>query len=127
MEIPNTEQPKSAKEGGLEAGIQKMRESIDSLTSVVDQIGRLQRVPAGYNNLAGEGKVDMRELPALDQWVDKRAQYDEQFKRTDEKLQETYIEILNLLDVLRRVTGISSREETMKFDKDTGRQEKDKE
>jgi len=121
----NTEQQKSVKEGGLEGGIQKMRDRITTLSDMIDQIERLQRVPAGYENLAGEGKVDSRESPALDQWVTYKEQYDGQLKRTDEKFGEAYTEVLNLLSVLRDATGVSSKEDAMKFGKDTGRQKKD--
>ena len=37
----------SVKEGGLEKGIEKIRKEIESLTSMVDQIECLQKVPHG--------------------------------------------------------------------------------
>jgi len=122
----NTQERKSVAEGGLEAGIEQMRNRIETLTDMVNQIDHLKKVPAGYMNLAGEGKVDDREISALDQWDIKRIQYDGQFNRATEKLNEAYMEVLNLLDVLRGATGISSKEDALKFDKDTGRQDKDK-
>lgn len=121
------EQLISAKEGGLEIGIEKARGTIRGLADMFDQIERLQRVPAGYHNLAGEGRVDTRELPALDQGREARMQYDGQFAAAYGKLEEASAEALALLSILREVTGISTKEETMKFDASTGRQEKDKE
>src|SRR3989338_7768384 len=103
------EQLISAKEGGLEVGIEKAREMIRGLAGIFDQIERLQRVPAGYHNLAGEGKVDTRELPALDQGREKRMQYDEQFAVAYGKLEEAHTEVLALLSILREVTGISTK------------------
>ena len=117
---------KSAKEGGLEKGIHDMRTKIATLDDMVNQIELLQKVPAQYRNLAGDGKVDERELPALDQWETHRNSYDGRYKEAEEALTTAYMKVLDLLDVLRSATGISSKEETLKFDKDTGRQEKDK-
>ena len=127
MGMENTiEKRKSAKEGGLEEGIKKMRDQVSSLTSMIDQIELLQKVPAQYKNLAGEGKVDSRELPALDQWETKRTEYDARIKKVHEALQNAYMAVMEPLDLLRGTTGISSRDEAMKFDKNTGRQEKDR-
>ena len=117
--------PISAKEGGLQLGVEKMRESIASLNSMIDQIERLQKVPHGYKDIAGEGKVDSRHLPALDQTIEYRGTYDNLQKKSEEALSQAYQAIMKQLTLLRDMTGIHSKEETMKFDKDTGRQEKD--
>lgn len=119
------EQPKSVKEGALEGGIQQMHAKISTLSDMIKQIEHLQRVPAGYNNLS-KGKIDEREIPALDQWEEKRIEYEVQFKRSTDKLEEVYSELLHLLDILRSATGVTNRVDVMKFDKDTGRQDKDK-
>jgi hypothetical protein len=118
-----TEKILSVKEGGLEKGIEKIRKEIESLTSMVDQIERLQKVPHGYKNL-GE-KVDNRELPALDQFVEYRGSYEEMQKQSENALSSAYQSILKQLSLLRDHTGISTKEDAMKFNKDTGRQEKD--
>jgi hypothetical protein len=118
-----TEKILSVKEGGLEKGIEKIRKEIESLTSMVDQIERLQKVPHGYKNL-GE-KVDNRELPALDQFVEYRGSYEEMQKQSENALSSAYQSIMKQLSLLRDHTGISTKEEAMKFNKDTGRQEKD--
>ncbi len=120
------EQMQSVKEGGLEAGIKNLHEKIATLEDMVIQIEHLQKVPANYRNLAGEGKVDSRELPALDQWEQKRVEYEGRLKRAEESLQGAYMGIMDVLDLLRGTTGISTKEEALKFDKNTGRQEKDK-
>ncbi len=114
-----------AKEGGLEAGIEKMRKDITSLTSMIDQIEKLQRVPHGYPNIAGDGPVDNRQLPALDQTIEYRGTYDNLQKASAETLSNAYQAILKQLSLLRDMTGIHSAEEAMKFDKDSGRQAKD--
>lgn len=117
------EKPKSVKEGGIEGGIEKMRNEITTLTSMVDQIERLQKVPHGYTNL-GE-KVDSRELPALDQFVEYRGTYEEMQKQSEVALSNAYQAIMKQLSLLRDHTGISTKEDAMKFNKDTGRQVKD--
>ena len=118
------QQPKSVKEGGLEAGIEKMRARIEVLKDIIDQIEHLQKVPYGYKNL-GE-KVDSRELPALDQSVEYRGEYNRRQSESQKALDDAYSKVLDQLSLLRDMTGISDREEAMKFNKDTGRQEKDK-
>lgn len=118
------EKPKSVKEGGLEAGIEKVRNEIATLTSMVDQIECLQKVPHGYTNLGK--KVDSRELPALDQFVEYRGMYDEMQRQTEDALNNAYRAIMKQLSLLKQHTGILDREDAMKFNKDTGRQEKDK-
>jgi len=45
--LTNTEKIKPVTEGGLEAGIQKMREKITTLTSMVDQLSDFKRSPMG--------------------------------------------------------------------------------
>jgi len=122
--LNTSEKPKSVKEGGLESGIEKMRNEIATLTSMIDQIERLQKVPHGYTNL-GE-KVDSRELPALDQFVEYRGTYEEMQKQSEAALNVAYQAVMKQLSLLRDHTGISTKEEAMKFNKDTGRQEKDK-
>lgn len=117
------EKPKSVKEGGLEGGIEKMRNKITALASMIDQIEHLQKVPHGYTDL-GE-KVDSRELPALDQFIEYRGTYEEMQKKSEAALSNAYLAILEQLSLLRDHTGISTEEEAMKFNKDTGRQEKD--
>jgi len=117
------ERLKSAKEGGLEGGIEKLRNDIATLSSMVDQIERLQKVPHGYTNLGQ--KVDSRELPALDQFIENRGSYEEMQKKSEVALSDAYQAIMEQLSLLRNYTGISTKEEAMKFDKDTGRQEKD--
>lgn len=104
-------------------GLKKNRKEIESLTSMVDQIECLQKVPHGYKNL-GE-KVDSRELPALDQFVEYRGSYEEMKKQSEVALSNTYQAIMKQLSLLRDHTGISTKEEAMKFNKDMGRQEKD--
>lgn len=101
-----------------------MRNEIDTLVSMIDQIERLQKVPHGYNEL-GE-KVDNRELPALDQFVEYRSTYERLQKESEEALSQAYQAIMKQLSLLRDHTGVFNKEEAMKFDKDTGRQEKDK-
>lgn len=118
-----TEKILSVKEGGLEKGIEKIRNEIESIISMVDQIERLQKVPHGYKNL-GE-KVDNREIPALDQFVEYRGSYEEMQKQSEVALSNAYQAIMKQLSLLRDHTGISTKEEAMKFNKDTGRQEKD--
>lgn len=113
----------SVKEGGLEKGIEKIRKEIESLTSMVDQIECLQKVPHGYKDL-GE-KVDDRELPALDQFVEYRGSYEEMQKQSEAALSNAYQAIMKQLSLLRDHTGVFTKEEAMKFNKDTGRQEKD--
>ena len=113
----------SVKEGGLEKGIEKIRKEIESLTSMVDQIECLQKVPHGYKDL-GE-KVDDRELPALDQFVEYRSSYEEMQKQSEAALSNAYQAIMKQLSLLRDHTGVFTKEEAMKFNKDTGRQEKD--
>ena len=117
------EQHKSIKEGGLESGIVKIRESIATFTRVVDQIEHLQKVPQGYANF-GE-KVDSKELPALDQTAENRANYEEMQKQTEICLSEAKQALLKQLSLLRSLTGVNTEEEAIKFDKNTGRQEKD--
>lgn len=126
--IPNLEEKSKlmAKEGGLQFGVEKMRQEIVSLNSMIDQIERLQKVPHGYNNIVGEGKVDSRHLPALDQTIEYRGTYDNLQQKSEEALSATYQAIMKQLTLLRDMTGIHSKEDAMKFDKDTGRQEKDK-
>lgn len=125
-EMLGKEKPQvSAKEGGLQLGVEKMRENIASLNSMIDQIERLQKVPHGYKNIAGEGKVGSAHLPVLDQTIEYRGIYDNLQNKSEEAISETYQAILKQLTLLRDMTGIHSKEETMKFDKDTGRQEKD--
>ncbi|MFA7285472.1 MAG: hypothetical protein WC011_01310 [Candidatus Paceibacterota bacterium] len=116
----------SVKEGGLEIGIETMRSKIANLSSMIDQIEKLQKVPHGYKNIADEGVVDSNHLPALDQTVEYRGTYDNLQSKSNESLDLSYQAILQQLTLLRDMTGIHSEEETMKFDKDTGRQEKDK-
>lgn len=118
------EQPsKPVKEGGLEAGIEKLRNEINTITSMIDQIEHLQKVPHGYTNL-GE-KVDSRELPALDQFVEYRDGYEKMQKDTEEAISLAYQALMKQLSLLRDHTGISTLEETLKFDPKTGRQPKD--
>lgn len=119
------ENRRSAKEGGLQAGIEKMRKDITNLTSMIDQIEKLQKVPNGYRNIAGDGPVDNRYLPALDQTIEYRGTYDTLQKQSEEELSNAYHAILKQLSLLRDMTGIHNVEETMKFNKDTGRQPKD--
>ncbi len=125
MRKENQEVRKSAKEGGLEVGIEKMRKDISSLMSMVDQIEKLQKVPHGYLNLAGEGAINKGELPALDQTIEYRGTYDHLQSKSEEALSASYQAIMKQLSLLRDMTGIHSAEEAMKFDKDTGRQPKD--
>ncbi len=126
METSNTPEKRIlAKEGGLEEGIEKMRKDILSLSSMIDQVERLQKVPHGYPNIAGEGKVDSRHLPALDQTIEYRGAYDNLQQKTEEAFSATYQALMKQLSLLRDMTGVHSKEEAMKFNKDTGRQEKD--
>lgn len=122
--LTTQEKLKSVREGGLEGGIETMRNEITTLTSMIDQIERLQKVPHDYPNL-GE-KVDRRELPALDQFVEYRGAYEEMQKQSEAALSNAYQTIMRQLSLLREHTGILTEEEAMKFNKDTGRQEKDK-
>ncbi len=122
--MAESEQLKSVQEGGLEAGIEEMRKKIDTLVSMIDQIEHLQKVPHGYAEL-GE-KVDSRELPALDQFVEYRSIYKKMQEESEAALSRAYQAIMKQLSLLRDHTGVFSKEEAMKFDKDTGRQEKDK-
>lgn len=122
--ITKQEQLKSVSEGGLEAGIEKMRDKVLSFTSMIDQIERLQKVPSGYSNLGD--KVGQNEQPALDQFVEYRGDYEAKLAKTEAALSETYQALLSQLGLLRKMTGINTEEEAMKFDKNTGRQEKDK-
>ncbi len=117
------EKRKSAKEGGLETGIENIRDKVTAITDMVNQIEFLQRVPSGYANL-GE-KVGLNEIPALDQFIEYRGSYDEMQKQTEVVLSEAYQALLKQLTSLRDMTGVHSKEEAMKFNKDTGRQEKD--
>jgi|GEM_PF-2229890 len=126
FENQNTpEIPKLAKEGGLQEGIEKLRSQILPLTSMIDQIEHLQKVPHGYTNL-GE-HVNSRELPALDQFVEYRGTYETMQKKSEAALSGAYQAIMEQLTLLRDHTGIFSAEEALKFNKDTGRQEKDAE
>lgn len=115
----------SAKEGGLQIGIEKIRKEITSLTSMIDQIEKLQKVPQGYHNIAGKGPIDDRHLPALDQTIEYRETYENLQKESEKALSNTYQAVLKQLSLLRDMTGIHSKEEAMKFNKDNGRQEKD--
>ncbi len=118
------EKIRPVREGGLEGGIEKTRNEIAAITSMIDQIERLQKVPHSYTKL-GE-KVDSRELPALDQFVEYRFKYNEMQKQSEDALNHAHQIILEQLAFLRDHTGILTKEEAMKFNKDTGRQEKDK-
>jgi len=122
FENPQQEKMKSAKEGGLEMNIEKLKTGIETLTDMVNQIEHLQKVPFRYKNL---GSVDKRELPALDQFVEYRGSYETRNKITQEKLDEAYSAMLDQLSMLRDLTGIQSRDEALLFDKNTGRQDKD--
>jgi hypothetical protein len=115
-----------AKEGGLQIGIEEMRGKLESLNRMVDQIERLQKVPHGYPNIAGEGPVGSNHLPALDQTIEYRGTYDHLQEQSKEALSSAYQAIMKQLTLLRDMTGVHSEEEAMKFDKDTGRQDKDK-
>ena len=123
MKENTIEQRKSVKEGGLETGIKKIRDRIETFISIVDQIESLQKVPHGYKEIGD--KVDNSHLPALDQFVEYRGTYDSLQNKTEESLNLVYQNLMTQLSMLRDHTGISTQEETMKFNKDTGRQEKD--
>jgi hypothetical protein len=93
---------------------------------MIDQIEKLQKVPHGYKDIAGEEVVDNRHLPALDQTIEYRGTYDFLQNESEQALGEAYQKIMKQLTLLRDMTGIHSREEAMKFDSETGRQEKDR-
>ena len=93
---------------------------------MIDQIEKLQKVPHGYQNIAGEGVVGSGHLPALDQTIEYRGTYDLLQKESEQALSEAYQKIMKQLTLLRDMTGVHSREEAMKFNSETGRQEKDK-
>lgn len=104
----------TVKEGGLDGSVEKMRNQIASLTAMIDQIAILQKVPHNYKNL---GAADSRELPALDQFVEYRDQYEEMQQQSEASLSVAYQAIMNQLSLLRDHTGVLTEEDAYKFEK----------